>query len=361
MRLLATESLNPGVILGKTIFNEQGNILLGEGITLTEKMINRLMVLNIRFVYIVDEQTADIIPSEPISDQLRMDTFKAIESVFTQLQSDNKLKTKIVVEKAAARFTELVRNITAELKNNKELFTLLGDLFTYDNEIFSHSLNVTLYSLALGIELKLDEKQLDLLGIGAIFHDIGKMIVPEDILRKPGKLTESEFEQVKNHSEYGFMLLKDIHTISLHVAHCAYQHHERIDGLGYPRGIKGNEIHQLAKIISVADVFDAVTSHRVYRKAMLPSEGVEVLYAGAGSQFEVGIIEAFRRAVAIYPNGLTVQLNDGRKGVISGQNIRLGDRPIVRILEEFNHTLNQTYELNLKNYPQLMIVQCANA
>ena len=136
-----------------------------------------------------------------------------------------------------------------------------------------------------------------------------------------------------------FNYLKNIHTVSLHVAHCAYQHHERLDGSGYPRGLKDNEIHELGKIIAVADVFDAVTSNRVYRSAMLPHEGLEILYAGAGTKFEIPIVEAFRRAVAIYPNGLSVVLNDGRKGVVSGQNIGIGDRPIIRILEEIDQPL----------------------
>ena len=194
--------------------------------------------------------------------------------------------------------------------------------------------------------------------MGAILHDVGKMNIPFEILGKPGKLTEEEFEMVKKHPEYGFQLLKNIHTVSLHVAHCAYQHHERIDGSGYPRGLKGDEIHELGKIIAVADVFDAVTSNRVYRNAMLPHEGLEILYAGAGNQFEVSIVEAFRRAVAIYPMGLTVELNDDRKGVISGQNIGIGDRPIVRIIEEMGNPLQESYEINLKNQPHLIITRC---
>ena len=290
--------------------------------------------------------------------QLRVEAVQTIESTFAQIHINDKLQNSIVVEKAAVRFTQLIRSIMDDLRSNEELLSLLADVYVYDNYIFSHSLNVALYSLALGMELKLNEKQLETLGMGAILHDVGKMLIPFEILGKAGKLTEEEYELVKKHPEYGFQLLKKIHTVSLHVAHCAYQHHERLDGSGYPRGLKDNEIHDLGKIIAVADVFDAVTSNRVYRSAMLPHEGLEILYAGAGTQFEIPIVEAFRRAVAIYPNGLSVVLNDGRKGVVSSQNIGIGDRPIIRIIEEVDQPLQEPYEVDLKSQPQLMIVKC---
>lgn len=358
MRILTTESLCSGVILGKTIYNERGTILVSEGTTLTQTIINRLVDLNIRFVYIKDERTKDIVPVSSISVELRLEAVSTIESTFAQIHINDKLQNAIVVEKAAAKFTQLIRSIMDGLRSNEELLSLLADVYIYDNYIFSHSLNVALYSLAIGIELNLNEKQLETLGMGAILHDVGKMQIPFEVLGKSGKLDEEEYELVKKHSEYGFQLLKNIHNVSLHVAHCAYQHHERLDGSGYPRGLKKDEIHDLGKIIAVADVFDAVTSNRVYRRAMLPHEGLEILYAGAGTKLEVPIVEAFRRAVAIYPNGLSVVLNDGRKGVVASQNVGIGDRPIIRILEEIDQPLAETYEVDLKNLPQLMIIKC---
>ncbi|MFE4705261.1 HD-GYP domain-containing protein [Peribacillus simplex] len=167
------------------------------------------------------------------------------------------------------------------------------------------------------MELNINDKNLEILGLGAILHDVGKMLVPLETLHKTGKLTEKEFEQIQKHADYGFHLIKNVHTVSLIVANCAYQHHERLDGSGYPCRIKGDEIHYSGKIIAVADVFDAVTSNRVYRKAMLPHRGLEVLNAGVGKKFDNTVIEALRRAVAIYPNGLSVELNDGRQGVVS--------------------------------------------
>ena len=160
MRLLATKSLSPGAVLGKTIYNERGTILVSEGATLTETIIKRLLALNIQYVYIKDERTKGIVPASSISDAVRVEAAQTIESTFAQIHINDKLQNAIVVEKAAIKFTQLIRNIMDDLKSSEDLLTLLADVYVYDNYIFSHSLNVALYSLALGMELKLNVKQL---------------------------------------------------------------------------------------------------------------------------------------------------------------------------------------------------------
>ncbi|MBU8880810.1 HD-GYP domain-containing protein [Bacillus sp. FJAT-29790] len=360
MRLVTTTSVEAGTILAKAIYNETGQILLNEGIELKEGMIQRLQTLGVSYIYIKDSQTDDIEYIGTLTDSLRREAIQTINSTFQQLQKDPKLTSSFVIEKASRRFSELIRNLLAELKENKELLNLLSDAYTYDHYIFTHSLNVTLYSLAIGMELKLSPKEIEILGLGAIFHDVGKLNVPLEVLLKPGRLTEDEYLAIKKHAEDGFQILKKVQTIPLLVAHCAYQHHERMNGSGYPRGITDCDIHKFAKIIAVADVFDAVTSNRVYRKAMLPHEGLEILYAGSGTLFEQKVVEAFRLAVAIYPVGITVELNDGRKGIVSEQNIGLGDRPIIRILQH-NGEKVAPYSIDLKTELSITITGCDTA
>ncbi|MGN7401161.1 HD-GYP domain-containing protein [Cytobacillus praedii] len=360
MRLVTTSSVEAGTILGKTIYNETGQILLSEGVELKESMIQRLNSLGISYIFIKDSQTDDIEYRGTLSDPIRRKAIQTINSTFLEIQKDSSISSSFVVEKASRRLSDLIRFLMTELGSNKELLNLLSDAYTHDNYIFTHSLNVTLYSLALGLELKLSPKELETLGLGAIFHDIGKLQVPLDVLLKPGRLTEEEYVAIKEHAEAGFQILRKVQTIPLLVAHCAYQHHERIDGSGYPRGITGKDIHFFGKIIAVADVFDAVTSNRVYRKAMLPHEGLEILYAGSGTLFEQKIVEAFRLAVAIYPVGITVELNDGRKGIVTGQNIGLGDRPIIRIMEHKGEQVTP-YELDLKIELNVVITECDTA
>jgi len=357
MRLVSASTVKPGAIIAKAIYNEKGQILLNEDVLLTEGIINRLKESGINNLLIKDKQTEGIQFTGTIPDSLRREAIQSINMTFSELQNNKTMNSSFVIEKASKRFSEIVRVLITEINEKEDLMSLLSEAFSYDNYIFTHSLNVTLYSLAIGIQLKLSQKELEVLGMGAIFHDIGKLKVPLDVLLKPGKLTEAEYLSIKKHTEDGFNILRKTQTIPLLVSHCAFQHHERLNGSGYPRGIKGEEIHFFAKIIAVADVFDAVTSNRVYRNAMLPHEGLEILYAGSESLFERTIVDAFRRSVAIYPVGISVRLNDGRKGIVSRQNIGLGDRPIVRILEQNNVNVNP-YELDLKQEMNVVITEC---
>ncbi|MCA0971752.1 HD-GYP domain-containing protein [Halobacillus litoralis] len=358
MRLALTHSLEAGDRLGKTIYNENGKILLRQGVTLTDRMIGRLSEFHITYVYIEDPDTDDIESHYPITEELRTSAVQSIKKSFATAQDSDTMKKGFVFDKSANEMTSIVRSIMDELRNHKEAISLLSDVFTYDDYIFTHSLNVTMYALALGKQLQLPYSKLEQLGIGAILHDVGKMMVPRDVLLKPGRLSNSEFELIKTHAEAGFELLRSSSQIPLVAAHCAFQHHERMDGSGYPRGLAGDEIHYFGKILAVADVFDAVTSNRVYRAAMLPHEGLEILYSGAGTLFDQEMVEAFRKCIAIYPNGLSVELNDGRKGIVVSQNPALCDRPIIRIFEEDGYEIEQKYDIDLSEQLSVVVKNC---
>ena len=152
--------------------------------------------------------------------------------------------------------------------------------------------------------------------------------------------------------------MKDVKAVPLIVAHCAYQHHERLDGTGYPRGLKDTDIQYFAKIIAVADVFDAITSNRVYRNAMLPHEGLEILYAGCGQLFDLKIIEAFRSTVAFYPVGVTVESSNRMIGIVKKQNAGIADRPIIEIIEENGRKVSNPYQLDLSEKLDVVVINC---
>ncbi|MFT8322577.1 MAG: HD-GYP domain-containing protein [Bacillus sp. (in: firmicutes)] len=358
MRLIGTKYIAEGVILAKPILNERGKILINSGVKIDNKMIKRLMELRISYLYIEDGRTNDIYPEPSISDDLKKEAMKTIETNFTEIKESVNKSKFIMMEKATSTFKKLISNVLEELQGHRELSSMMSDVFLYDDYIFSHSLNVTIYSLALGIELNLTANQLKILGLGAILHDVGKINIPLKILLKPEKLTKQEFGIIKSHAETGYKMLKDIPNMSLLVAHCAYQHHERINGSGYPRGIKGEEIHLFGKIIAVADVFDAITSNRVYKRALLPHEALEILYGGIDSLYDAKIVEAFRKAIILYPNGLSVSLSNGEKGVICRQNNGLNERPVVRVLEKEDGTEIAPYEIDLKESLSIVITEC---
>ncbi|WP_345243779.1 HD-GYP domain-containing protein [Pontibacillus salipaludis] len=358
MRLLSTFSLEPGHELAKPIHNEKGKVLIHSGVSLTLKMIERLNDMGITYVYIEDEVTDDIVTEFPITDQVRNQAIHRITDTFDKVKSSNTLQDSFIFDRTGEKMKEVVRKILSDIQRHDRAISLLSDVFTYDDYIFTHSLNVTIYTLALGTELGLHPKKLEELGFGAILHDVGKVQVPREVLFKPGSLSDDEFELIKEHSEAGFNMLRSVPSVPLVAAHCAFQHHERLDGSGYPRGLCDKDIHYYAKILAIADVFDAVTSNRVYRRAMLPHEGLEILYAGAGTKFDLHMIQAFRRSVAVYPNGLSVRLSDGRKGIVSRQNLNISDRPHVRILEENGQSVHSYYELDLSKALNIVITEC---
>ncbi|MYL49027.1 HD domain-containing protein [Halobacillus litoralis] len=355
MRVVATNSLLPGAVLAKTIYNESGQALLQQGVAFTPRIIERLKSFDITYVYIEDGRTSDIIADSPLSEKTRMKAIHSIKQSFSTIHHSVLSEHRYVLEETGKEMRGVVRSLIRELRNHGEVMSLLSDVCTHDDYIFTHSLNVTMYALALGKELNLTSPRIEELGLGAILHDVGKMNVPREILLKPGRLTGDEFEAIQTHAEAGFEILRQSPNIPLLAAHCAYQHHERMDGSGYPRGIKSDDIHLFGKILAIADVFDAVTSNRVYREAMLPHEGLEILYSGSGSLFDQSMVEAFRRCIAVYPNGLSVQLDDGRDAIVVKQNPNLCDRPVVR---EINSDGTRGRDIDLSKELNIMIANC---
>ncbi|SDQ28154.1 HD-GYP domain-containing protein [Virgibacillus salinus] len=357
MRLVSTKSIQPGTTLAQTIYNDNGQVLIQKGLGLTERVIRRLINLGITYVYIKDELTDDIHIESPISEKLRMEASNTIKETFSKMRQDGYMNNSHILNKQGKKLTDIVQQIMEEIQNNSDTVSLLADIFVTDDYIFQHSINVTIYSIAIGIELGLSKKELSEIGTGAMLHDVGKVFIDQDILQKPDKLDSDEFEIIKSHTQLGYDFLRKQLDLPLLVAHCAYQHHERLDGSGYPRGIEGDQLHKYAKLIGVADVFDAVTSNRVYRDAKLPHEGLEVLYAGAIKLFDKEIVEAFKKSVAVYPNGLTVKLSDGRNGIVSQQNNHLCDRPIIRVFKE-NGMEVEPYEIDLATILNVTITSC---
>lgn len=357
MRLVTTKSLKEENILSKPLFNDNGQVLIQAGVPLTRRMIERLISLEIGYVYIEDEFTNDIIVENIISESTRKKAVDTIKNEFAEISNHHIIGTSLNTLNLSKRFSVIIEKILADIKESNDVISILSDVYCYDSYIFTHSLNVTIYTIGLAMELKFSEKQLFEVALGAILHDVGKMTIPKEILEKTGKLTKEEFDIIKNHSWAGFDVLRNTPNISLLTAHCAFQHHERIDGSGYPQGLSGDDIHPYAKILAVCDVFDAVTSNRVYRKAMLPHEGLEILFGGAGKIFDKEIVELFSRTIAIYPVGLTLYLSDGSVGVVVKQNKTFSMRPVVRVFEQ-NGCRVEPFEVDLLKERHITIVEC---
>jgi HD-GYP domain-containing protein (c-di-GMP phosphodiesterase class II) len=348
VRLLPTRSCSPGMKLAKCIYNEDGLVLLNERVELTQALINRLQQFGVDFVYIQDRDTDDIEVEDAISQETKMKALAEIKTQFRKAMEENS-KSKFSKNAFMGRaFGNVIKMIMQDLDSREGTHIMLLNMNVLNNYVFNHSLNVCIYATMLGMANGYNREEIAVLGMGALLHDIGKTQINQDIIKKPGKLSPQEFAEVKMHAELGYRLLKDEPNMPLLAAHCAFQHHERENGSGYPRGIKGKEIHDYAKLIAIIDSYDAMTTHRPYRLAMLPHQAMEILFSGVETLYDYKKVALFRDNVAIYPLGLSVKLSTGEKGVVVVINPAIPQRPTIRIMEGADgEKITQPYEVDL--------------
>lgn len=333
MRLLPIHIVLPGMKLGKKIYSEEGLVLLAEGVELTQTLINRLGKYGVDFVYVVDPRTEDIVVPELLSEETQFKAISEIRTTFRKMM-DSSIKNKTAgYSQLGKNFGGIMNLIIDDLSSHQDAMIMLTNISVMDDYLYQHSLNVCIYSTVLGMAHGYNRNELMTLGLGSLLHDIGKTQIPYELLRKNAQLTDDEYTCMKKHTEYGYKLLKDEPNIPLLAAHCAFQHHERLNGSGYPRGIQSDDIHDYAKWIGLVDSYDAMTTHRVYRRAMLPHQAMEIIYAGTESLFEKKKIELFRDKIAIYPLGVNVTLSTGESGTVVGLNALFPQRPTIRVLQ----------------------------
>jgi len=317
-------------------------------------MINRLLQFEVDYVYIQDNRTDDIEVFDVLSDKTRETALKTIKQTFQEMFSNRAKHKPLIKQEFYGLFKPILEDMLKDIKSSKQAMLMLSAIYVKDLYLYTHSLQVSIFSIAMGINRGYTHQQLIELGLGALLHDVGKTNVPIEILEKKGSLTKEEYEEVKKHSIHGFDMLRSEYGIPLLSAHCAFQHHERLNGGGYPRGLKGEEIHEYARIVGIADVYDAL---RVYKDPSLPHEALEYLYTRAELDFERTLLDNFKKTVALYPLGINVKLSSGESGVVVDVNANLPDRPVVRILEDENNlSISEPYEVDLSKELSKVIV-----
>jgi HD-GYP domain-containing protein (c-di-GMP phosphodiesterase class II) len=243
---------------------------------------------------------------------------------------------------------ELVSELARQVVESPDALVWLTHLKRRDEYTATHCINVCVLSLTFGRFLGLKKDSLFLLGMGALLHDLGKMRVPEEILHKPSRLTEEEFQQMRAHPELGHVLLKQTADMPSEVLDIVLHHHERLDGRGYPDGLIDSSINRLTKMVSIVDVYDAITSDRAYHDAMSPASALKNMYNWAPNNFDLQLIEGFIRCIGIYPVGSIIQLNTGEAGVIVASNEGHRLRPLVLlVLDEELRPYSQRRLINL--------------
>lgn len=315
--LLPLNQLKPGMMVAKTVVSFQRKVLLHQGRILTAQSIKALLEWDIDAVEIMVhhdcQQDFKVIYGE---------TLHAIGRTFEKLRM---FKEVPIVE-----FSELVdERIILMLDIDKMVF-FLHNIKVHSEYTFKHSLNVAIIAGILGKWLGIKEHLRELI-LSGLLHDIGKVFVSQEILNKPGRLTADEMLIIKDHSLQGYNLLSKTAAISDDVKIGVLQHHERRDGSGYPMNLSGNEITTYAKIIAIADIYDALTTERVYRKKLTPFSALEIIHDELYGKLDPTIALVFLNNIRSYLNGCLVLLNTGQKAKVVLLNNAFPTKPVVRL------------------------------
>lgn len=351
MKMLPLEYVEEGMKVGKSIYGPNGEVLIAAGVSLTSYYLKRLKDLSIVAVYIEDEETNGIEIEDIITERTRLEAIKLTKETMT----DIKLNSQVDISKV----NQVVNNIIEELLTNKNLLINFIEIRALNDHTFSHSVNVAVLAIITGIALGLDYEKLKNLALGALFHDIGKTLIPENILLKNDPLTPAEEEVWRTHPKLGFDILRKLSDFNLSSAHVALQHHERYDGTGFPRGLKGKEISKLARVVSVCELYDRMTSYRIGQPRCQPFQAIELLIINSGRFFDADIVKAFLGIIATFPIGIKVALNTGDRGIVVESHKEYPTRPIVRILYNQGIKLNPPYDINLVDNPEICVIRVA--
>ena len=273
-------------------------------------------------------------------------TFDDTSRYIHQALEDVRLGTSVDTQKAK----QLVSELADQVLTNQHALVWLTFLKNRDEYTANHCVNVCILALSFGRCLGLNKQQLNQVGLGGLLHDLGKMKIPDKILNKPGKLAPEEFEIMKQHPELGFQLLKNEKALSMEVLDAVLHHHERKRSHGYPDQLAEEKIPLLTQIISIVDVYDAVTSNRCYHDGISPYEALNSIYKWADKDFNKELVESLIKCLGIYPIGSLVELSNGMIGVVISASKSARLRPLIMlVLDKNKRYFKKRKILNLAN------------
>lgn len=332
MLFVPTVLLKPNMILAKdvnvNITDSFSLPLLTKGQTLNNLFIRKIKFHDIVGVYIENEIAKDIVPEEIINEKLKAKILSDVKKNFNHFKNNRGELNVHIVE----NISKMAKKLVLDILSKEEIIINLIDLKNYDDYTYRHCLCVAILCVTTGITLNLNEHMLTEIAICALLHDLGKMMIPSEIINKPDLLTPDEYAIMKTHPTIAADQLRKLHIVSDAVIRGIECHHEKYDGTGYPRGLKGDEIPLYAKILAIADVYDALTSTRSYRRACFPNEAIEYIMGCADMHFDYDVLKAFLKNIAAYPVGTFVSLSDGNLAIVV-KNLQINPiRPVIRII-----------------------------
>ena len=325
-KLIKTRSATPGMKIDQAIIDRLGRVLVARGSVINEYVIDSLLKLGVMNIYVQDGE------AEPDDDKIVISKAaeKQIEKLYTEDRS--KLQLSDSVRKRVAEGIQFiysgdmspeVSDATASITNdlldaidsNNAIAIDITALKTSDEYTFKHSVDVATISMILAKQQGLSRQQIYEIGVSGLLHDVGKTKVPLEILNKPGRLDEEEFAVMKQHSVFSYRMVQANPNFSNEVALAALQHHEKINGSGYPMGVNEEQITPYAKILSVADIYDALVTERPYKPAFTQRDAVEMIMSMT-HELDMTAMKSFLESMILYPVGSIVELSNGEKAKV---------------------------------------------
>ena len=334
--------LKAGMVVQSDVYNYNDQLILPEGMVLNERAIDKLRSTGVTSVLIKDDVGTVPAPEDTENSyaaRLRAtpefkkykEDFENTVQVMSQSMSD------VVTKNAPLETDRLVNEAMSILHppgGDINVFDMVHNMRQYDDITFAHSLNVGLICNVFAGWLGLSESEIRLATECGIFHDIGKLTIPEEIIKKPGKLTDAEFAIVKTHPAEGYKILRK-YDVDDHVRNAALMHHEKCDGSGYPLGIKGDAIDYYAKLVCIADVYEAMTASRQYRDGLCPFTVIEAFEDEGLQKYDTGMIMTFLQKIVDTYMMNRVGLSNGMEGDIIFINKMRLSRPLVKCGDQY--------------------------
>jgi len=353
MKRVKTSDLLPGMITAEDVLNYNNQLILPKGLILTDKTITKLAFYSILSVRVEEDsaQLGDSSSFEPTyAEKIRKSpAFIQFKDEFEHDVNTFKNVVNDVIEKGAPLNVDKLMNHTLNILDptwtTPNVFDMLHCMRQYDDATYIHCMNVALICNVFARWLRLSEDEIRTATISGLLHDIGKTKIPDSIIKKPGKLTEKEYSIVKKHPLEGFRMIEDS-ALNTSIRNAVLMHHERCDGSGYPFGITGNKIEPYAKIVAIADVYDAMTSARIYRGPLCPFKAIALFESEGLQKYDTKYILTFLENVVNTYLLNTVRLNNGVVGKIVFINKKQLSAPTVQTENEF---------IDLSKHPELYI------
>ncbi|MBQ1681822.1 MAG: HD domain-containing protein [Agathobacter sp.] len=389
MRTLTPHELQPGMILVGTVKTQTGQILGEAGGEVTRQLINRMKLYRVDFAQVEDdphqavaevvEQTLAASEQPVVEEPVKPEPVKPERPTMehTYIKESKTAKQRVaespqfmgfqmeyyhaisVLKDAFAaaidkgtplnpeELLESIKPLYQKRDTIVELFDMLNNLRALDDTIYAHSINVALVARMIGRWLRIDKQSLDIITEAGLIHDIGKCLIPEEVLNKQGKLTDEEFDLIRSHPKLGYKLIKGM-DLDSRIKKATLQHHERCDGSGYPTGLDEDNIDEVAMIIAIADVYDAMTAARSYRIPLCAFQVIAKFEEEGFQKYPIKFIMTFLRQIAMTYQSNRVVLNDGRSCKIIMLNKNDLSRPMVKFDDNSIIDLSHTRDLFIK-------------